>query len=380
MFLSKRHAARLELGIASLLIVTGTLASSALSDDFTIDTPTNTTNGGFTLDGDDMLSITEDGSIETSAASGVEATGGHIVVVNDGRIETEGVGAIGITNFDSDHSTITNNGSISSKSGGIFNAISYGTTVTNNGTITTAGNESFGIVNSLSNNSTVLNAGSIFTSDDGADGINNTGSNNSMVTNSGVISTAGEGADGIFQIISAGTVIVNSGSITTRRFETHGIFYWSSDGAAVTNSGSILVEGENSYGIYNAYLSNNTTVSNSGSIRATAAASTGITVIEATNVSVTNSGFLVSEQGDALYIADSTNSTLNLSAPGYIGGSIHLGPDGTAVNFETGASHSVLWTLDGDITGGDPVISGDVPGFYNASTKQFATYDPSALA
>lgn len=33
------------------------------------------------------------------------------------------------------------------------------------------------------------------------------------------------------------------------------------------------------------------------------------------------------------------------------------------------------------MAGGDPAsISGDAPWFYNATTKQFATYDPSAFA
>ena len=92
---------------------------------------------------------------------------------------------------------------------------------------------------------------------------------------------------------------------------------------------------------------------------------------------------------DAIFILESDGgstsiSTLNLNAPGYIGGDINLlgSRPSITMNLTTGASHSVLWDFSNIMmVGDDPAsISGTVPWFYDSATKQFATFDPSGLA
>ncbi len=81
---------------------------------------------------------------------------------------------------------------------------------------------------------------------------------------------------------------------------------------------------------------------------------------------------------DAINFYSASNTELNLLAPSYIGGAITFS-DPTPLNITTGPSHSVLWQLPTNMTGGAPNVSGPVPWFYDSTTQQFATYDPTAF-
>ncbi|WP_419913883.1 autotransporter domain-containing protein [Hoeflea sp.] len=384
------------------------------------------------LDGDDTLVITPSGSVTPPPGNvGVQSTGGNNEITNSGSIRTKGIGANGIDNNVSSNSPVTNNGSIHTEgvsADGIWNNVSHNSPVTNKGSIQTENDFAEGIDNNVSHNSPVTNSGSIRTKGIGADGIENNASRNSPVINSGSIRTEGENAEGIWNNVSdnasvtnngsihtkgniaagiwndqsdispitnSGSIhtegidahgilnrfsnrspVTNSGSIHTKEADARGIWNNASDDSPVTNSGSIHTGGSRAYGIWN-FNSFNSPVTNSGSIHTKGDFGYGIWSFGSTSSPVTNIGWVVSERSEAIRI-DDTDGVLNLHAPAFLGGAITF-VQGASANITTGPSHSVLWHLPANMIGGDPTISGPVPWFYDATTKQFATYDPSGL-
>lgn len=329
-------------------------SQGALADDYTVSAPSTDTNGGHVIDGFDALTVTRDGSIVTGNGfqHAIHSTGGGNTIVMDGSITTTGGDAVGIGNDASDNSILINNAII--KTEGAF---------------------SNGIMNSDSQYVLVTNAGSIGTAGELSVGIGNIFSTGSLITNTGSIETAGELAGGIEDTFSTGSMITNSGTILTRGAFASAI---ESVGASVINSGTITTEGAGSHGILIG-VTPNVSIANSGSIRTAGTDSIGFVIDGASEATLFNRGLIISEMSDAIRV-DSTETTLNLSSAGFIGGRINLNA-ATTVNLITQASHSVLWDLStGSMLGGDPdSIKGDVPWFYDASTKQFATFDPSAL-
>lgn len=195
-------------------------------------------------------------------------------------------------------------------------------------------------------------------------------------------------SDDLTVIVEEGASIINDG---------HGISIYET-GLNITNAGTIKISGPNHDGIY---VDSNNTIVNVGVIENTASNGDGISaqddnIITNTGVitvkgpagtgidvrdgnTINNSGKIVSEQHNSIEFRFGP-STLNLMAPSFLGGTIDLGT-GATVNIATGASQSVLWDFStGVITGGVPNISGPVPGFYNAATNQFATFDPTGFA
>lgn len=96
--------------IAVLAIVSNHTEGYAV--DFTVNTPTTTTNGSATnnLTGTDSLTITSDGEIVVTGAHAVEASGNTNTISNDGLIEAIGGNFNGI-NLLNDFNTVTNSSS-----------------------------------------------------------------------------------------------------------------------------------------------------------------------------------------------------------------------------------------------------------------------------
>jgi len=329
-------------------------SQGALAVDFTVSAPSTDTNGGHVIDGFDTLTVTKEGSIDTSTGyrHAIHSTGDGNTITMDGAITTTGGDAVGISNDASDNSVLTNNGIIE-----------------------TEGDFSNGIMNSNSQYASITNAGSIGTAGELSVGIGNIFSTGSLITNAGSIETVGELAAGIQDVFSTGSMITNSGTILTR-----GDFAMAIEtvGASIINSGTITTEGVGSHGIFIGDTPD-MSVLNTGSIRTAGADAIGFVIDGASEATLLNRGLIISEMSDAIRV-DSTDTKLNLSSAGLIGGRINLDA-ATTVNLMTEASHSLLWDLStGSMVGGDPgSITGNVPSFYNASTKQFATFDPSAL-
>ncbi len=256
--------------IASLFAAIG-VAMPALADDFVIDTPVTTTNGGHPIDGNASLTITETGSISTTNEAGVRATGENNTVNNHGSIDTEGEDAWGI--------------------------IAVGnSTVDNYSTIGTTGNKASGITFEGQNN-TVNNYGSISTEGDDARGIDAFA--HTMVDNYGSINTTGNDASGIYAEI--GNRVKNYGSISTTGNKASGIY--SFDGT-VDNYGSISTTGDAAWGIV--FDGENNSVKNYGSIDTEGKKALGIGAQD--NNTVYNFGSVSTTGDDAGGIAANNNN------------------------------------------------------------------------
>ncbi|WP_421979662.1 autotransporter domain-containing protein [Roseibium sp.] len=322
----KKFSRQLLLTIFSAGALVLALASHALSQDLIIDGPVTNTQTVDSITYDTIV-ITGDGSISTTGNNnhGVSSTGGGNTVRNQGLILTEGDYAFGI------YSTGAN------------------ATITNSGDILTTGVDAYGILN-IGSDATIINSGDIRTFADSAGGISNIGSDATII-NSGDIRTFADSAGGISNIGSDATII---------------------------NSGDIRTFGDSARGIYN--WGNITTIINSGDIRTSGQDAISIYIYSSDYTKITNSGVIVSEKSHAIFVDSfSTSTTVNLNVPSFLGGAITFDSE-TTLNLTTGASHSVLWQLPTtNVAGGQANVSGPVPWFYDSTTGQFATFDPTGL-
>ncbi|MEO0979929.1 MAG: autotransporter outer membrane beta-barrel domain-containing protein, partial [Pseudomonadota bacterium] len=243
-------------------------------------------------------------------------------------------------------------------------------TITQDGTVSTTADRAYG-VESIGGDNTITNFGMILTLGEDAHGIRNTGTT-TTINNGGFIRAFGGGSHGIDNTGNSAT-LTNSGTIAS---DGVGIRNSGND-ARITNTGVINAS---AHGIRNS--GNRATITNLGVIRATGVDRDGMHFTSASrNSTFTNSGIIISEQRRAIRASGSVNNlTVNLNAPGFLGGGI-LFNNSTTLNITTGASHSVLWQLpDTSVLSGDaPNVSGPVPWFYDAATGQFATFDPTGL-
>ena len=389
---------QLQLHFVLWSTVFGLIAASALpafATDVVVSTDVTTTQ---TLDGNDSLSVTASGNIGTTGNSdyGIYATGGANTISNSGTISTTGSNGIGISAIGGTD-TISNSGTISTTGdyGRGIVASSGTNTISNSGTVSTTGSLSWGIY-ATGGTSTISNSGTISTTGDASTGIVATDGTNT-ITNSGTISITSDLAHGIYAAGGANT-ITNSGPISTSGRDGLGIY--ATDGTnTISNSGTISTSGAGGLGIE--ARGGTSTISNSGTISTTGSLGIGIfatgdanTITNSGTISttgndgfgiyaigdastITNSGTIVSAQSYAIFFSGSGN-TLNLNIPSFLGGGIELG-SGTTVNVVSGASHSVLWSTTGTLTG-SPNLSGPVPIFFNASTGKIATFDPTGFA
>lgn len=360
-----------------------------VTNNFEITTYGNNSDG---IEVNNQNTVTNNAQIITygNGSDGIEAINGNFVR-NSGMIDTDGNNANGInannrntlvnigaiyTNGDSSHgiegnnqNTIINSGSITTDdddSHGI-DAVDDNTIV-NSGTITTTDDDSNGI--NVDDDNTITNSGAIFTYNDDSHGI--VAEDDNTITNSGAITTDNDDSDGIR--VDDDNFVTNSGTITTFGDSSDGIH--ADNRNTIINSGFIFTNDDDADGID---ADDDNVISNSGEIFVDGFSADGIKVDEENEV--TNSGKVISVSGRSFNFDDDGN-TLNLLAPSFIGGEIDLGGGtGTTVNIVTGPSHSVLWDFSTcTMVGGMPNTSGSVPWFYNATTRKFATFDPTVLA
>lgn len=75
----------------SILICASGLSNIVMAADFTINSAQTTENGGNTLDGSDMITVTTAGSISITSGSGIETSGDYNTVLVNGSISTTGI-------------------------------------------------------------------------------------------------------------------------------------------------------------------------------------------------------------------------------------------------------------------------------------------------
>lgn len=303
-----------------------------------IDDAQTSTNRGPTIDGDDQITVTENGSITVTgdAAEGIFADGANNVIVVDGRVRVVSTDstARGIESRGA-NARITINGTV-------------------DGVVAPGGTATIG-VQVEGANSYIVNNGTIESQTSHAL-FATVNSGGTTLVNTGIIRTTDDGNSAVF-FLRPGTVI-NSGLIATSSTDAAAVQL--NEGGVVVNTGTIWTTGLNAEGIE---LSG--------------------------GVVVTNSGRIISVQGEAISVSDASaaDDTINLLAPGFIGGNIDFGSRSvggtqTTVNIVTGPSHSILWEMGApnDLAGGAPNFSGSVPWFYNTATQTVATFDPTLLA
>ena len=347
--------------------------------------------------------ITNDGEIRTGGANaaGIQVVGAKNTVTNNGSIDTTGEGAAGLL------SITVNSGSRILRP--------TDTRFANNGTLNTTGDNAPGI--RVEDNSEITNSGGINTKGRSAAGIV-AGSNN-KITNNGTIAATGPGSAGIRardnnQLTLSGTVTSAQGSALIL-----------GNNNTVNHSGSktLRATGTNTPAVV---LGSGNTLTNTGRIEATGSGANAHAITGDSNNTINNSGVIAANGGNAINFTGSGN-LINLLAGSVIIGDIECGIDGkindtskgsgatgrtckgVGVSGKTGSSgkigvsgktgkstgakdktgrafrinvgaapaYSVLWDAIDSVSARP---GSGLPFFYNARTRQFATYDPRLLA
>jgi hypothetical protein len=366
-------------------------------------------NNSITCDGQLTINssgetITNSGTINASSSvadiRGINGVVSYATIINSGTINTtttswnaRGIGISG------DYATITNSStgiinSTASAAGGSKGARGIGVagdyaTITNSGTInsTALGSTGFAYGIGVSGNNTLItNTGIINASAEEGDvrtivssNTNNPQPANATIINSGTINATASAAYNARGISASGNyaTITNSGIINSTAVGgiARGIGT-SGTNTVITNSGTINAAASTGGARGIGSSGDNTTITNSGIINATALVDGGMYGIrvDAIDNIITNSGKIIAET--AIDTSSSTTNTLNIQPGSYIGGAFNLAND-TTVNVITGPSHSILYYLDNPSIA--PNFSGPIPGFFNSSTYEVATYDPSGF-
>lgn len=407
----------------ALLLFSAAPVFDSRADDFTISTPVVVQNGGNVIDGNDTLTILPGGGITVNGVDAISATGTNNSFDIGGSVVTNGGGSFGLFGFDSNTVTITTTGRVETFGpGSVAVGLRDGNRIVHNGVIVTSG--AFADAFLVRNDNQIIINGLVSTTGLSAWGVNAFNSN--TVTINGGISTTGVVSDGV-NLLNDNTVLINAGgSIMTRGAGADAVF--GNDRNSVTNWGDLTVYGLGSEGIV---LDDFSTATNRATIRTFGdegdaidlddfgtALNTGLIETFGVNAdgidfdddgngtntgriivhgpanaggfhssafdgdarnTFTNSGYLLSVLGNSIDFSGGGN-TLNLADPSFLGGRILLGA-GTSVNISTGHSFSVLWDFStGTLTGGMPTITGSAPFFWNDTTKQFATIDPTLFS
>ena len=362
---------------------------------------------------EDGSNITNSGTIKTSnrEANGIQAESNN-EITNSGTIAVTGPGAAGIRAGDDNKLTLS--GTITSAQGSAL-ILGNNNTVNHSGskTLRSTGTNTPAVV--LGNGNTLTNTGRIEATGANAHGI--TAGSNNKITNNGRVSTTGQAGAGLRAL--NGNTITNNKAITTSGQNANGI--QAANNNKITNSGTIAVTGPGSAGIRAGngntltlggtvtsaqgsalILGNNNTVNHSGNktLRATGTNTPAVVLgsnntltntgrIEATgsgvnahaitgdsNNTINNYGVISAKGGKAICFTGS-NNTLNLLAGSVLRGDICRGANSRVnITVNTAPAYAVLWE---DITA-RPKSGQGIPFFYNARTRQLATYDPRLLA
>lgn len=350
-----------------------------------------TTIGKYFEAGGDQVTATlsASGDYASAHASDFEATASVVgnTISNSGTISTSGSSSHGISltslasagAFATAYSTFVDGDAEAWVEYMYSDAVVLGNTISNTSltSITTSGNDSHGIaLRAFSGATAAAEAHNEF------DGYGTYAVFNDIyatagiavneIDNSGRIETYGYGSHGISLVAEAElTLNLSANSDDGSDYSAYAYV----NGNTITNTGLIYThsDGDSAHGIYLAAYQNNGTEPG--------------TVDENT---INNSALIVSYYGDAIHVSNGTNTTLNLSAPAFVGGAFDLGTDDgdAVVNITTGPSHSVLWHFDRDqledgsfATITDPYVPGFVAyEFFEDGDAVFATMDPSAIA
>ncbi|TEW51889.1 autotransporter outer membrane beta-barrel domain-containing protein [Psychromonas algicola] len=290
-----------------LLTIGTSLTPIVWADEFIIDTAETTSNAGNTIDGDDSITVTENGAINTSTLQGraIDTTGDSNTITNNGSMSSNHTGIRSIGN----NNSLTNNNELS----GLFSSFYLEgdeNSVTNAGEIEMVDQFSTGIYVEGESN-TILNSGSILISnDEGEQGISVTGDSN-QITNSGTITTFGAGGSGSLShgIATDGinNIITNGGIITTNGADAYGINA-DGDNNTITNSGTIETAGADAYGIYS--IGENANISNTGDI-STSGGSAHALYSDGGNATIINNGSISAIYYNSLaFVSTGENSTI----------------------------------------------------------------------
>ena len=214
----------------------------------------------------------------------------------------------------------------------------------------------------------LLNTGQILTTGANAPGIRV--SNKIIVVHDifGRIYVAGPGSDGI----RAGNdnLLILRGSITSARGRAlvlgHNNIVWHSGQNTLRSTGQdtpAVVMGDGN------------TLTNTGTIEATGTGANAHGIAGGSNNTINNSGIISARGGKAICFTGRDN-TVNLLPGAVLIGGLCRGANGRVI-MDTTPAYSILW--DG-ITARPKKRSEGAPFFYNARTRQLATYDIRALA
>ena len=351
-------------GLLAACLVAGVF--EALADDFVINTPVTTTNGGNTLATGDTLTVTTGGSITTSG-DGIRVFNQN-TITNNGSITTSGAFGNGINAVAGN--IIINNGSINTSgflqsNKGIF--AGDRNIITNNGPITTSGNNNEGI--RVFNQNTITNTGKITTSGIGSEGIYGV-QDNPLLANDGIIRTEGEQAHGIRA--RTNNTVRNSQTITTRGRRAYGIKAGDEDelnaglrnNNRVSNTGAITTRGPEAAGVW---MTNSNTLTHSGMIRTFGPNAPGIQA--ANDNTLTLNGGITTAGSGAHGVRAGTGTKLNPIGPNSRIQTMAADADGLRIR-SLAASQTTL-THRGHIeAGGTGIRLPYVPTFDNSGTIQ----------
>ena len=350
--------------------------------------------------GGDTIIVTENGVIPiTETRSGIEATNDGSTITNSGRIEYTGTGESAAGILAGSKNIISNGvtGEITISGPGLEGYGIYaedGNTIYNRGNITTTA--AGGI--SVNDGNTITNSGNIRTSGPGAHGISVSHTilfrNNNTIINTGNINVTGFGASEILNAIVGGsrnTLVIN-GTVTSA---------WGSAVVLVDyntmyhrSNETLRSTGENTPAVR---LGSNNTLSNWGTIEATGTGAEAHAITGAGGNTINNDGIIRATGGGKAVAFTGRDNTLNLGPNSRIIGDIDLGTGGrqnrvakiddipqkyqryfaNQIRVSQAPAVSVLWE---GITARPARGSEGAPFFYNARTRQLATYDTRALA
>ena len=388
------------------------------------------------------ISNSNGGNISTKGRdqhhSGIFAWGSLNTIHNEAgaHIRTEGAGARGIMAglsaemiqkwSKNGHNTIRNDGEIQTAGAGI-QVLGKNNTVTNTGAIRTSGEGAAGIlavtydarINLIppepplrATDTALANTGSITTTGASAPGIQV--EDKAKITHSGRIQVSGPGSAGILAVDE--NELRLSGSITSA--QDSALHLGNNNTVYHCRCGALTSSGENTPAVR---LGSNNTLSNWGTIEATGTGAEAHAITGGGGNTINNDGIIKANPagaGKAIAFTGSGN-TLNLGPNSRITGDIDLGADGrqnqvakiddapcgeacrarekqkrvtkvvdpnpvkpnpvkpNQVKVSQAPAISMLW--DG-ITARPAKSSEGAPFFYNAQTRQLATYDTRALA
>ena len=314
---------------------------------------------------EDDSEITNSGGINTKgrSAAGIVA-GSNNKITNSGTIAVTGPGSAGIRTGDGN--TLTLGGAVTSARGSAL-ILGNNNTVNHSGnkTLRSTGTNTPAVV--MGNGNTLTNTGRIETTGANAHGI--TAGNNNKITHNGTIAVTGPGAAGIRA--GDGNTLTLGGTVTSAQGSA--LILGNNNTVNHSSNKTLRSNGTNTPAVV---LGSNNTLTNTGRIEATGSGANAHAITGDSNNTINNYGVISANGGKAICFTG-RNNTLNLLAGSVLRGDICRRANSRVnITVNTAPAYAVLWE---DITA-RPKSGQGIPFFYNARTRQLATYDPRLLA